>query len=376
MDTIVLNNTIPFRAWSNRSLMLLLAGGAFVVPARAQPGVSLYTIPVVFHVLHQNGSENIADAQIADAIAILNAHYDAPTATIDPPFDAIAADMDIAFALASMDPDGDPTNGIDRIETPLTNGAGTYGTYLNPWPRNRYLNIWVVNSLATNNIAAQTMNPAQADPVPCTDGIMVYDEYVGSIGTGSLATMRTLTQMVGRFFDLKMLFEDPTGTGTCGDDEVADTPPCVPPTCLSGPNPCSDTPVNSGNFMYTPYASNMFTMGQRDRVHACLNSPIAQRNELASGNYIASPDCSTGMHAFHGPSLVLSPMPFHDRLLVSRLPHGRYHVEMRDASGRLVQNTSMLSGGPIGIHENLARGTYVISLYNEHFFATRSVVKE
>src|ERR1700741_1209858 len=34
-----------------------------------------YTIPVVFHVLHQNGSENISDAQIQDQIDLLNRDY-------------------------------------------------------------------------------------------------------------------------------------------------------------------------------------------------------------------------------------------------------------------------------------------------------------
>src|SRR5688572_14858297 len=34
-----------------------------------------YTIPVVFHVLHLGGSENISDAQIIDAVNILTRDY-------------------------------------------------------------------------------------------------------------------------------------------------------------------------------------------------------------------------------------------------------------------------------------------------------------
>ena len=34
-----------------------------------------YTIPMVFHVLHQNGYENISDAQISDAVNVLNIDF-------------------------------------------------------------------------------------------------------------------------------------------------------------------------------------------------------------------------------------------------------------------------------------------------------------
>src|SRR4051812_24103280 len=37
--------------------------------------VSTYTIPVVFHILHTGGPENISDAQVQDAIRILNDDY-------------------------------------------------------------------------------------------------------------------------------------------------------------------------------------------------------------------------------------------------------------------------------------------------------------
>ena len=50
-------------------------------------GTKKYIIPVVFHVLHQNGIENISDAQIADQIAILNRDYNSiDTTNIQPEF--------------------------------------------------------------------------------------------------------------------------------------------------------------------------------------------------------------------------------------------------------------------------------------------------
>ena len=35
----------------------------------------IYTIPVVFHILHEGGPENISDAQIYDQVRILNEDY-------------------------------------------------------------------------------------------------------------------------------------------------------------------------------------------------------------------------------------------------------------------------------------------------------------
>ena len=37
--------------------------------------VAIYTIPVVFHILHKGGAENISDAQVIDAIDILSRDF-------------------------------------------------------------------------------------------------------------------------------------------------------------------------------------------------------------------------------------------------------------------------------------------------------------
>jgi hypothetical protein len=334
--------------------------------ALAQPGVSQYTIPVVFHVLHQNGSENISDTQIADAMVILNAHFDTPTETVEAPFDAIVADMDIAFVLATTAPDGSPTTGIERIETPLTIDAGAPSTYLNAWPRNRYLNIWVVQSLATPGISYISYLPEQADNEPCTDGVMMYHNYLGSIGTSSVGRKRTLTQAIGRFLNLKRVHEDPIDGGPCADDDVEDTPPALPNLwCNGATNPCASIVANEHNFMSSPYCSNMFTLGQRERVHACLNTAIAQRNELVSGIATSSPDCSTtavpSLSHMH-PALRIFPTPASNVLSVDP---GSAQVAPRTfqvltSQGQLVMEGSITGAtGTIGV-EALPPGHYVL----------------
>ena len=64
----------------------------------------VYTIPVVFHVVHNNGEEKIDRDQILDALFILNRDLrllDPDTSTIDSAFVNIAADNEIEFVLAT-----------------------------------------------------------------------------------------------------------------------------------------------------------------------------------------------------------------------------------------------------------------------------------
>jgi hypothetical protein len=122
-----LNNEAAYHAKNNRG-------------KKAQDTV-VYTIPVVFHVLHQNGPENISDAQIADAIVILNRDFrklNSDTITIIPKFQHSASDIRIEFKLAQLDPQGNCTNGIDRIYSSRTN-YGDDSAKINPWPRDKYL---------------------------------------------------------------------------------------------------------------------------------------------------------------------------------------------------------------------------------------------
>ena len=76
-----------------------------------------YTIPVVFHVLHQYGSENISDAQIADQIAILNRDYNlqnTDTSVVIPSMKSAIGNIHFTFQLAKLDPNGNCTSGITR----------------------------------------------------------------------------------------------------------------------------------------------------------------------------------------------------------------------------------------------------------------------
>ena len=112
----------------------------------------VYIIPVVFHILHQYGPENISDAQIYDQMNILNEDYrklNSDTSQTVLAFKTIAADAEIEFRLATIDPNGNCTNGIVRHVDPNTNWPNSAAAYAYTWPRNKYLNVYVVKSISS-----------------------------------------------------------------------------------------------------------------------------------------------------------------------------------------------------------------------------------
>src|SRR5436309_1133050 len=89
-------------------------GGAIAIPTAPT------TIPVVVHVIHRGGTENISEQQVKSQIDVLNRDFrkkNPDVSKIPAPFKPLAADAMVEFALATLDPSGQPTNGITRTST-------------------------------------------------------------------------------------------------------------------------------------------------------------------------------------------------------------------------------------------------------------------
>ncbi|MFI5218300.1 MAG: PKD domain-containing protein [Bacteroidia bacterium] len=259
------------------------------------------TIPVVFHVIHEGGTENISKAQLLNQLDIMNADYrrlNADTVDTPVPFKPLAADANIEFRLAQLDPVGNCTDGITRTFSHLTNNARDNVKALIYWPSNKYLNIWVVKTIEnTSGTPGIILGYAQfPGGGSLTDGIVLKSDYVGSIGTavGSGFNGRTATHEAGHWFNLRHIW----GDATCGSDLVADTPvqnvnfstcpnfPKIDAACGNAPN----------GAMFTDYmdytlgnCENMFSNGQSIRMNAALSSPVSGRNNLwTTANLIAT----------------------------------------------------------------------------------------
>jgi PKD repeat protein len=189
---------------------------------------AVLVIPVVFHVLHMEGPENISDAQILDQMEILNRDYNklnSDTIVVVNGFDTIVANVKLEFRLATKDFLGNCTNGIERIRS-IETFVGDNGSKLNQWPRERYLNVWTVANME-NGVAGYSQYPSSVidGQSALADGIIIRHNYIGSIGTGSDFASRALTHEVGHYLDLA----HPWGSTNdpeveCGDDGVSDTP--------------------------------------------------------------------------------------------------------------------------------------------------------
>lgn len=269
--------------------------------SRKSSSAVAYTIPVVFHILHTYGSENISDEQVEDAINVLTRDFNkqnADTANIVSAFQGIAANCGITFKLAKLDPQGNCTNGIDRIYSPLTN-IGDDDAKLNIWPRNKYLNIWVVKNISSG-AAGYSMYPSSVQGVGGSqvDGVMILSTYVGSIGTSSVSHSRSLTHEVGHWLNLAHCWgstNSPGAASNCNtDDNVADTPNTIGWTScnLSGAS-CGSALDNVQNYMEYSYCSNMFTNGQKTRLLAALTSNTASRSSLWTSTNLTATGVNT-----------------------------------------------------------------------------------
>lgn len=253
-----------------------------------QSDTILFVIPVVFHIMHNYGSENISKAQILDAIRIINEDFqklNADTAQVIPLFQPIIGDVQVEFRLAQLDPQGNCTDGITRYQTHLTNGGDDALKAIVQWPPDKYLNIWVENSCSF--AAAYAMLPGGPSAV---DGIVTADEYVGSIGTSatSLVNIHLLSHEIGHYLNLWHTW-GPTNTPglatNCNvDDQVFDTPNTIGSSgCNLNQSTCDSTVVdNVQNIMDYSSCPNMFTQGQVARMQAALNSNVSDRNNLWS----------------------------------------------------------------------------------------------
>ncbi|MFT6501981.1 MAG: PKD repeat protein [Crocinitomicaceae bacterium] len=288
--------------------------------ANGTPEATTYYVPVVFHVLHNNGSENISDEQILDAFEILNRDYDLQNADANNVVTAFNAsngaatatpfDTDIEFVMATKAPDGTCFSGITRTVSSATSSGDGQGQYLairngnnvyqGEWAGNKYLNIFICADIG--GAAGYTFTPSNWVGSGMDNGIWVLDSYVGSIGTSSAGSSRTLTHECGHWLNLPHVWggtNNPGLASNCNDDDgVDDTPECQGLTaCVLAANTCNgdnsywgfDQIDNTENYMDYSYCSKMFTPGQGQRMRNALNSGVGGRSNIKSvGNLAAT----------------------------------------------------------------------------------------
>ena len=272
-----------------------------VMRTSSKTAATVMTIPVVVHVIHSGQAigtaPNITDAQVQSQITVLNQDFRKMSGTRGgESTNPVAADIEIEFVLAKVDPNGNPTNGIDRVAFIQESWAGRdtdIDLIVKPatiWDPTQYLNMWTLNisddilgyAQYPNSSGLQGINDYEG--AANTDGVISSYDVFGSSDISStflLADLydkgRTMTHEVGHFLGLRHIWGDGKG------NEKKNIPDC------NASDYCADTPQagwehytcgifdtctsKAGNDMvenYMDYTNdacmNIFTQNQKDRI--------------------------------------------------------------------------------------------------------------
>lgn len=255
------------------------------------PTNGVFVIDVVVHnIASNNGTGFIDDAIIASQIDVLNEDFSALPGTLG----AGGTDCAIEFRLATIDPSGNPTNGIThQFSNRWYNDRGNYKSQL-AWDPNRYLNIYT--NTAGGNLGYVEGFPQQGIVGSTSDGVVCNWTAFGRNSPGAPYDQgRTATHEVGHYLGLLHTFQGGCGTSNCSasGDLVCDTNPESAPN-YSG---CSRSSCGSSDPVrnYMDYSEdacmNNFTPDQAARMRCVL---IHYRADLWSGGGGGGPEDPVG----------------------------------------------------------------------------------
>jgi hypothetical protein len=243
-------------------------------------------IPVVVHnITHSGGQGFVSKNVIESQINRLNIDFNRQNSDAGNTralFLPYAGAVDVEFRLAHIDPNGDCTEGIVRIENDLSLYPVPRDNVksVSYWPNNgarKYFNIWIIDEIESNPdgsyVAGYAQFPGSNDNGDY--GVVICDQNVGF-------NERTLTHELGHCLNLLHIFN--YGWCSGNDDNCSDTPKqyeSVTSACNTSQNTCSNNEPDYGNVdvvdqieNYMSYAScqNMFTLDQKTRVEAILSN--------------------------------------------------------------------------------------------------------
>ena len=214
----------------------------YISQSQSRSTSSIYTIPVVVHVLHLGEllgvGTNISDAQIQSAITNLNDVYRGQTA-------GSPVDFEIEFALAQQDPNCNSHSGVNRINASsvpnyLTGGVDYYADggeadqdvlkNLSRWPETEYFNIWIVSEIENNNGGFGIQGYANFFTGSAYEGSVMMASVFGFDPTNAQPSFNlnaprdnsTVVHEIGHYLHLHHTFK---GDGDADDDGIGDACP-------------------------------------------------------------------------------------------------------------------------------------------------------
>lgn len=371
----------------------------------------VYVVPVVVHVIHSGQAvgvnQNISDARVLSQIAVLNEDYRKITGTPGSPWNAnaISVDTEIEFCLAQVDPDGNPTNGINRVNL----GTTTWNQYnventLKPttqWDPTKYFNIWVCQfggDLDEVLGYAQFPSNSGLGGIPYTglantDGVIIewraFGRNTEAPGTYFMMTPtlgynkgRTTTHEVGHALGLRHIWGDNTSCIVNVVDSQQDYCPDTPPHsdanyfCTGTLNSCAGyTPMPENYMDYgTDTCLNTFTPNQKTRMRTTLQNGTRRASLLTSD--VCSPPAST--ENFGLGMISLYPNPTNDVLNLVMPDNYELsgNVTIYNTVGQVIFTSKVSDTNLYRIDvSNFANGVYLVKIDRENQSKTLQFIK-
>ncbi len=367
-----------------------------------------YVIPVVFHVYGttQGGYPvNLSIIQGALNNWVNKDFHGTNTdfASVHSQFQSIKATMpDITFALAQLDPNGNPTTGV--VNHPVTSGFGNGSGYDNliaadAWNNYKYMNIYVMNDLYNNGTTTNSgvaWYPSTNMSNNNTARVVYNGAYLGvNCNSWEPEFASVLTHECGHWLNLIHTFN---GGCTSPNDNVSDTPPCdynnLFYTChgtstSNSPLNCNNQLVNAENYMDYSGADGcykMFTAGQATRVYAALQhasrQPLWQQSNLNAtglGNMCSSTGIQNNENIDYA-GIFPNPTDGKTTLTLSLQKVAEFKLTISDVLGRNVSSSSQsFAGGDNRVLLNLEKepaGIYFVQLQGEGATKTIYLMKD
>jgi hypothetical protein len=323
----------------------------------------LKTIPTVVHILYDATTDSLPMARVQSQINAMNLDFrrlNPDTIKTRSPFKPVAADCQIEFCLASIDPQGQPTTGILWHQVPNFSMDQLASLMeQTQWPPLRYLNIWVTPE-GEGGASSFAWEAGSS-----TDGFWVGAKQFGTFGhnlKGGFDEGGTGTHEAGHYLGLYHTFHDGfVYLGQCfppcdsTGDHVCDTPldwmlAFSTEQCEDGQRFCDNGEAfftMSENYMAYAYdtCTNVFSQGQRIRMRAALDS---LRAELCSPANLAATGCQAPSNgeepAPNVQPLVVFPNPAREMVYLQLPLASGSRVHLWNGQGQLVKSQTVLPG--------------------------------
>ncbi|NUM31834.1 MAG: T9SS type A sorting domain-containing protein [Bacteroidetes bacterium] len=353
---------------------------------------TIYYIPVVFHILWNTPELNIHDSLIYSQIKALNEAYNhnhKDTGKVRSVFKPVVGNARIVFYLAKKDPEGKPTNGINRVKTKKSDFGDNFGQAesvkftseggSDAWNPNKYLNIWVCRFTYQGYLltAAYGFPPINAKFWNSQfykdidlHGVVINYQFVGVKnpydGLSSSIREKTLVHEIGHYLGLRHIWADKNKTCNGDDDGFKDTPFCsiASSNCVANKNSCyegsGDKPDMYENYMdYTPYPCTvMFSKEQANQMRWNL---VNLRPEVGTTSIDNSIPASEFVN--------INPNPASSFLNVNLDKKGNYLIKITNIVGQPIveQNFSISDNFRYKFNcETLSSGVYYIKVFYEN----------